>query len=163
MFGYPSAVPPGTIEAPVPSASRGDNHTLMEPLQIIGVVVDDVTEPRNDGSAGSALYRVPIQLNRTPDAIERELLIAGWDRPPSWTTMHRPGILRVSGDRLLLEGTTIEEVERYHAQTLSLVVEQANRDAVDRRTRAREEADLKAAATQGHRANVAEVAKRIRF
>ena len=139
----------------------------MEPLRIVGVVVAEVTEPRNDGSAGSALYRVPIRLNRPPDAIEREQLVAGWDLPPRWTTMHRPGILRVSGDRLLLDGTTVEEVERYHAQTLSLVVEQTNRDAVDRRTRARRkadrEADLKATATQEHRANVAEVAKRIRF
>lgn len=135
----------------------------MEPLHLVGVVVDDVTEPRNDGSAGSALYKVPIRLNRSPDAIERELLVAGWDRPPSWTTMHRPGILRVSDDRLVLDGTTIEEVERYHARTLSLVVEQTNRAAADRRARAQEEVDLGAAATQDHRADVAEVAKRIKF
>ncbi len=135
----------------------------MEPLEITGVVTEDVTEPRNDGSAGSALYAVPVQLSRTPDATERGLLTAHWDRPPSWTSMHRPGILRVSGDRIILDGTTIEEVEAYHARTLALVVEQANRDAAQHRARTEEVADRKAVAGEEHRANVAEVAKRIEF
>ena len=29
--------------------------------------------------------------------------------------MHRPGIASVSGDRIILDGTTVEELERYHA------------------------------------------------
>lgn len=49
-----------------------------------------------------------------------------WDRPPSFTTMHRPGIARISGDRIILDGTTVEEVARTHQATLRLVVDKTN-------------------------------------
>ena len=138
-------------------------EVTMEELKIIGVVAEEVTEPRNDGSASSALYAVPVRLSRSADRTERELLERHWDRPPSWTTMHRPGILRVSGDRLILDGTTIDEVERYHAKTLSLVVDQTNRDASNLRARAQAQATQAALASDEHRANVSEVADRIKF
>lgn len=37
-----------------------------EPIRIIGIVVDEVGEPRNDGTRGSALYKVPFRLSRRP-------------------------------------------------------------------------------------------------
>ncbi len=40
--------------------------------------------------------------------------------------MHRPGIASVQGDRIVLDGTTIDELERYHLKTLKLVVRQLN-------------------------------------
>lgn len=73
---------------------------MSAPLEIVGVDLDGVGTPRNDGTRGSALYMVPILLNRVPTPREAELLVANFDSPPSWTTMHRPGIARVSGDRL---------------------------------------------------------------
>jgi hypothetical protein len=42
--------------------------------------------------------------------------------------MHRPGIARVSSDRIILDGTTIEEVERYHLETLKLAVSATNEE-----------------------------------
>jgi len=41
--------------------------------------------------------------------------------------MHRPGIARVSGDKVYLDGTTIEEVQKYHRDTLVLALEETNR------------------------------------
>ncbi|MQA92967.1 MAG: hypothetical protein GEU90_22605 [Gemmatimonas sp.] len=35
----------------------------------------------------------------------------------------------MSADKILLDGTTIEEVEKYHAETLRLVVNKVNADA----------------------------------
>ncbi len=40
--------------------------------------------------------------------------------------MHRPGIASVYGNRVVLDGTTLDEVERYHRDTLKLVVDRAN-------------------------------------
>lgn len=41
--------------------------------------------------------------------------------------MHRPGIASVQGDRIILDGTTVQKVERYHRETLTLAVNEANR------------------------------------
>ena len=35
------------------------------PIEIVGVITDEVGSPRNDGGRGSALYAVPIRLSRS--------------------------------------------------------------------------------------------------
>lgn len=97
-----------------------------EPLRIMGVIVDEVTQPRLDGTPGSALYTVPLRLNRYPSQLWSDLFVQSWNHPPSFGTMHRPGIASVRGDKIILAGTTIEEVKNYHRDTLVLCVEAAN-------------------------------------
>lgn len=86
-----------------------------------------------------------------------------WDRPPEFTTMHRPGIASVSGDSIILDGTTVEEVRDYHARTLTLVVAQLNE------AQARYEAEARAAGQRAaeqrstHDDNVRSVVDDIRF
>ena len=41
--------------------------------------------------------------------------------------MHRPGIASVYGNKIVLDGTTMEEVRDYHRETLILCVEEANK------------------------------------
>lgn len=41
--------------------------------------------------------------------------------------MHRGNIARISGDRIILDGTTIEEVRDYHLDTLKLVIQETNK------------------------------------
>ena len=41
--------------------------------------------------------------------------------------MHRPGIASVYGSTVTLNGTTIDEVERYHRDTLQLAITETNR------------------------------------
>src|SRR5665647_419979 len=86
------------------------------------------TRRRNDGTRGSALYMVPITLDVAPDDLWARLFVQHWNRPSSWSSMHRPGIASVAGATIRLDGTTVEEVERTHAGTLKLAVEAANRD-----------------------------------
>ena len=77
--------------------------------------------------------------------------------------MHRPGIASVQGDRIVLDGTTIEELERYHLSTLKLVVSQLN-DEIElhlRSERERRERDAREAFEHDRR--VQETAKRMRF
>ena len=135
----------------------------MADIKLVGIDVDNVGQPRNDGTRGSALYRVPIKLSAVPTALWREIAVQVWDNPPSFTSMHRPGIARVENDSFVLDGTTIEEVEQHHAETLKLVIERAN--AETRRLEQEKEAQQERERQQArdHNANVAEVAKRIKF
>lgn len=98
-----------------------------EDIKIQGVILEEVTKPRNDGTRGSALYRVPFRLSRTPPEKWSDLFLRIWLHPPSQTLMHRPGIAYITGDTLYLDGTEMEEVEKYHAKTLKLVLKEANK------------------------------------
>jgi hypothetical protein len=110
------------------SASGSSVPDPIEPIRVTGIDTDHISQPRNDGTRRSALYAVPFTLSRVPDTRWASLLPSNWDRPPRWTTMHRPGIARVSSDRIILDGTTIEEVERYHLETLKLAVSATNEE-----------------------------------
>ena len=96
------------------------------PIQILGVVTEEMRTPRNDGTRGSALYDVPIQLSRIPSPTWARLFEKTWDHPPAFTSRHRPGICRVIEDRIILKGTTVEEVSNTHAVTLKGVLGEVN-------------------------------------
>jgi hypothetical protein len=127
------------------------------------VVTEDVTWPQNDGTRGSALYAVPFRLYRRPSRDWATLFVENWDHPPSFTNMHRRGIARVSGDRLVLDGTTIEEVERYHLRTLKLVLERTNEEAAEREAAKRRQLKRQREGEQDHKRIVDEVSRRSRF
>ena len=161
-------------EAPGPAAFRPDGHPAEcpddsakvdadEPIRIIGIDEAGVTRPRNDGTAGSGLYVVPLRLNRKPSPLWAHFFPAAWDHPSTYTTMHRPGIARVSGDRIILDGTTMEEVERYHAATLRLVIPEVNRQVAAQEEVERVERERADAESRAHDEAVREAAKRITF
>ena len=99
----------------------------FDPIRIIGIVEKSVSKPRNDGTPGSALYNVPFKLSSTPPAEWADYFPRAWDHPSSWTSSHRPGICRVTGDVIWLNGTTLEEVEKSHKSTLLLALDETNR------------------------------------
>lgn len=136
---------------------------MSDPLEIIGVDVDSVGTPSNDGTRGSALYVVPIRLSRVPTPREAELLVDNFDRPSSWTTMHRPGIARVFGDCLLLDGATMDEVKDYHAKTVRLAVDATNAKEAEFQRRDEAAAEAAEAHHERHREHVADVAGEIDF
>jgi len=167
MLGTREKAPPVGRAQPgaIPGEGRQAPAELeeFEPIRIIGVAVDEVGTPRSDGTRGSALYAVPFKLSRIVPPGWAELFIEAWDRPPSFTTMHRPGIARVSGNRIVLDGTTIEEVEQVHRPTLKLALAQANarmRERMETETRRRQEA---AARKEDHEKHVKNVASRLKF
>jgi hypothetical protein len=135
----------------------------FEDIRLVGVITSQVTQPRDDGTAGSALYAVPIELSASAPAEWAQLFVHNWDQPPRFSTMHRPGIGRVSGKTITLDGTTLEEVEQYHRETLKLAVAETNRqyrEFVGRRA-AQEAAERER--REQHRAHVEDAAKRITF
>ena len=95
-------------------------------ITLVGIDKDGVTQPRNDGTRGSALYTVPIKLSARPSAVWAQIFIEAWNHPEAFTTMHRPGIASVSGDKVVLDGTSLEEVEKYHLPVLKAAAVRAN-------------------------------------
>lgn len=132
-------------------------------IEIVGILLDEVTQPRMDGTRGSALYKVPFKLSQYPEHEWKLLFLQSWQYPPRFTTMHRPGIASVVGDVIILDGTTIEEVAQYHRDTLVLCVRSANiqyQDLLDERAR---EEEARERAKMEHIAKVADVARGISF
>jgi hypothetical protein len=147
-----------------PATSTGSPaDTLFEPLRITGVVIDEVGTPRNDGTRGSALYVVPFQLSHQPPFGWSDIFVTCWDHPSRFTSMHRPGIASVEGDRIILDGTTVQEVERYHRDTLILAVDAANREFAEREAKRRSAEAAERLRVEEHKKSVHDAARRLKF
>lgn len=133
------------------------------PIKIMGVIEEAVTSPRNDETRGSALYAVPFQLSRRPSSCWAKLFLENWNHPPRFTNRHRPAIARISGDRIILNGTTMDEVERYHAETLKLVLQKTNEEAEKEEGKERLLAAQKRESELEHRDSVREISKQLKF
>lgn len=167
-IGSPAPAPessPQSPPRPVPRPWSDQSATSRddEPVRIVGVDTKDFGRPRLPGSRGSALYRVPVLLNRIPPTFWTGHFVDAWDHPPEYTTMHRPGIASVHGNQIVLDGTTIEEFERFHVPTLKMVIKILNKQTAAhlREEQARRDAE---AVSQAERLRMArEVNKRINF
>lgn len=134
----------------------------MGDYKLLDFLENEVTVPRNDGTRGSALYAVPYRLSGRPDNTWVKLLETHWRNPSSFTSMHRPKILRVSGDRVILDGTTLEEVEQYHLKTLKPAIASANQGYAALQEQHRQAADKRAAEEEQHRLRVQEMKDRLK-
>ncbi len=146
--------------------ARHTSPTAAEPttaIKIAGVIIDEVSTPKIDGTRGSALYTVPFRLSRRPSSKWAEVFIRTWNHPPRFTTSHRPGIARVIGDRVILDGTTIEEVQESHRDTLVLVVKKVNELIVDSEAVNQRQAEAETARISEHKHKVSDVADGISF
>ncbi|RHV36735.1 TIR domain-containing protein [Ruminococcus sp. OM05-10BH] len=136
---------------------------VEEPIHIIGIITNEVTIPKMDGSRGSALYSIPFQLSRTPSRLWCQLFIDSWNMPPSFSTMHRPGIAKVVDSKIVLNGTTIDEVKKYHRDTLMLCVEEANKQEAAIKAKERKLKEQEEQRKQQHYQHIIELADEISF
>lgn len=173
LFNARSSAPP---VGPVPSRIRENRSSARpapaetptsgdpdEPIRITGIIVDEVGRPRNDGSRGSALYAVPFRLSRRPSSTWESVFVETWNHPPRFTSMHRPGIARVVGDEVILDGTTIEEVEKYHRDTLKVVLQRTNQVVAEMEAAAHRRAEAERRQREAHDEEVRKRADQIRF
>ena len=116
-----------------------------------------------DGSRGSALYKIPFRLNKFPSQLWGELFTRNWNSPPRFTTMHRSGIAQVIGDKIILDGTTIEEVRDYHRETLKLCVEKSNIEEKTLLLKANQRKEREAEWIKTHNESIQDLAKGIDF
>ena len=135
----------------------------MVEIKITGIDLDAVTEPILDGSPGSALYIIPFNLSEEPPMEWEEYLAHAWDNPETFTTMHRPGISSVIGKQIILDGTTIEEVEKYHFIVLKAAVVMANNKYGEMMKREKMLSEKRNENSNEHRKNVEEIANRLDF
>ncbi len=144
-------------------SSPKSTSSEFEDVKITRVIVEEITEPRNDGTAGSALYSIPFALSVRPPSEWEQLFIENWNHPPRWTSMHRPGIAGVHGAAVTLDGTTIDEVERYHRDTLQLAVAETNRQYRELRREQDQRRAREDALREEHRKRIEDASKRIKF
>ena len=140
-----------------------DSSDENEPIYILGVITDQVTIPTMDGTRGGALYKIPFRLSRKPSSSWSEFFLQSWNMPPSFTSMHRPGIASVYGDKIILDGTTIEEVRDYHRKTLVLCVEEANKKEQELLEKQRLQIELEEQRKGQHFSNVVKIAENMQF
>jgi hypothetical protein len=132
------------------------------PIRVIGIDRDDVGTPRGDGSPGSALYVVPLILSRTPSRLWATAFSERWNHA-LFSTMHRPGIGSVRGDRIILDGTTVEEVAQHHLQSVKQAIDYANDVDATQRRREADAAQRRAAQLEQHSADVDDAIRRMGF
>ena len=77
--------------------------------------------------------------------------------------MHRPGIASAIGDKIILDGTTIDEVKDYHRDTLLLCVNEANKRMIEIEKRNRELEQRKKSEIQSHYQGIQDVSKDIKW
>jgi hypothetical protein len=77
--------------------------------------------------------------------------------------MHRPGIASIQGDTIVLDGTSMEELEQYHVETLRGVLDVVNQKVGEFERRERAERSQQAEAERSHQQSVDDVAGRLRF
>jgi len=160
----PIGKPPEPSIEPADSQSPSDNpHLGFEPIRILGVVVDEVGRPRNDGTLGCALYEVPFRLSGKPPVEWAQFFIEAWNNPPRFTMMHRPGTANVVGTKVILARTTMDEVERTHRPTLKLALKIANEKYELLLDSRRREAEREREQLEEHMRDVNEVAGRLDF
>jgi hypothetical protein len=145
------------------STEKTDIIEKDDEIKIKGILIDEVTQPLNDGTRGSGLYKIPFELNKRPNYEWINLFINAWNRPPSFSTMHRPGIASVYGNTIVLDGTTIEEVEKYHKDTLKLAVGVANKTLTELKERQKLIAEREKQIREQHKDNLGNISKRINF
>ena len=163
MLGERQMAPPLRRPLQTSTEAQTQEASPCDPIRIAGVIVDEVTEPTMDGTRGSALYNVPFRLSRRPSSLWSEIFLSTWDLPPRFTTMHRPGIARVVGSKIILDGTTMEEVKKYHRTTLNLCVSKANEEEARGLERRRQEKARKRQNTEQHRTTVESIAGELDF
>ena len=132
-------------------------------IKIVGIITNEVTLPKNDGTRGSALYRIHFRLSSKPTSTLSEWFLRNWNYPPSFTSMHRPGIARVESDKIILDGTTIEEVKQYHRDTLILCVEKTNEEEKQYRRREEQLKRKKQEEIENHYRNIEDISKDLKF
>jgi hypothetical protein len=156
----PRRQPIRETKSPVSEQADGSE---FEPIKIVGVLTDEVGEPRNDGTRGSALYSIPFKLNRVPLSEWVKLFVSTWDHPPEWTTSHRPGIAQVHGDRIVLTRTTVEEVQKTHRHTLKVVLDKVNKEIAEFVRKRQVANKAKADQSQQHQENVRRISSELKF
>lgn len=128
-----------------------------EPVRITGVITDQITDP----PPGGTRYEIPLRLSRVPEPEWVKYLLRAWDAQNHPAT-HRTGI-EVGSDRIILDSTTIEDLEQFHVKTLKLALDEANAFASEDNNKLLATLSAEQIKQKQHREHVNTLAQRLRF
>lgn len=151
---HKSDTPNFDIHASIQNPSIAKETDDTAEIRILKIIREDIALPRNDGTRGSALYAIPFQLSDYPSRRWIDLFIQAWNYPSHFSSMHRPGIARVSGNRIILDGTTIDEYKQFHHETLQGAIAEANKKEREWREAQKTAEERQAKKEQQFRSNI---------
>ncbi len=133
------------------------DSSKYEPIRITNIIIEQVTEPQ----IGARHYKIPLRLSRIPDSEWMRQFLRAWEELKGLASTQLPGV-EIGSDRIILDGTTIDDLEQFHIKVLKQALDEANRISRDKYEKLHDSGDGKKELTQHHE-YVAEIAKRIRF
>jgi len=136
----------------------------FEDIKIVRMVDEDVTPLRNDGTPRSDLCRVPFALSRRPPSKWAEIFPIKWDRSLKYALGKQwPGIASVQGDRVVLNGITLDDVNAYLRDLLVSAVAETNKEYRLWKQRQEQRRVKEQACDEEHKRRVSEISERIKF
>ena len=150
-------------ESEAPEGGLEQAHPEFEPVRLVRVVTNEVGFPGENADGSRGVYTVVFQLSHEPSARWGDYFVHFWDRPQvSYAHgKHRPGMASVVANRLMLEETTIDEVEGFHLPVLKAALRMANDAEARAVVEDHRRAERRRLQEAEHRRHVAEVAKRL--
>ena len=147
-------------EASGPPAPDGAD---FEPVVLQRVLTNEVGFPGDNSDGSRGVYSVVFQLSDEPSPRWCDFFVNFWDHPQvSYASgKHRPGMASVVDNRVVLEETTIDEVEGFHLPVLKAAVRMANDAEARARVQDQHRAEHRRQEEAAHRRHVAEVAERL--
>ena len=135
----------------------------FEPIRMLRVLTSEVGFPGESQTDDRGVYTVVFQLSEEPSARWGDFFVQFWDRPEVAYAhgKHRPGMASVIGNRLIIEETTIDEVEGFHLPVLKAAIRGANEAEAKARLEDERRAERRRLQEADHRRHVSEVAERL--
>ncbi|MBI5402512.1 MAG: hypothetical protein HY959_03865 [Ignavibacteriae bacterium] len=97
----------------------------MKEFKPVNIQITKIQEEKMSILKGSLLI-IPIGINSNPPHEWINFFIDYFNNPTSFTSHHRPGIANVIGNEIILNGTTVDEIEKCHRTTIIEAVNRAN-------------------------------------
>ena len=129
-----------------------------EPIRVTGVAVESMCSP--SGSSLDGPYDIPFQLSRVASPEWEQEFLKAWDR---LSTKGQAVTASVGADQIILNSTTIDDVERFYLETLKLAVAEANRATLEEREKVRHRAELEKQKKEERRRHIMAVIQRLEF
>ena len=129
-----------------------------EPIRLTGVVVEAMRDPSGPSLDGP--YDIPFRLSRAASPEWEQEFLKAWDR---LSTKGQTVTASLGPDQIILNATTIDDVERLYLGVLKRSVAEANRATLEETEKLRRRAELEEQKRQEHRRHILAVVKRLNF
>ena len=129
-----------------------------EPIRVTGIAVEAMRDTSRQSVDGP--YDIPFRLSREASPQWEQEFLKAWDK---LSTKSQAVTASVGADQIILNATTIDDVERFYLGALKLAVAEANRAILEEQEKLRHRAELEAQKKQERRHHLMAVIERLNF